>query len=86
LQRDKQLSANRQKSGEEPVETQYKVISDWLCLTTRQKARKIEHHLNRLSAEGWEFAALNAVMFFGNDVGFYLILKRSFSEHPNQKG
>ncbi|MEQ8752205.1 MAG: hypothetical protein RID09_01645 [Coleofasciculus sp. G1-WW12-02] len=64
------------------METQYKVISDWLCLTTKQKARKIESHLNRLSAEGWEFVALDAVMFFGNDVGFYLILKRSFSENP----
>ncbi|WP_156119577.1 hypothetical protein [Leptolyngbya sp. KIOST-1] len=64
--------------------TQYKVISDWLCLTTRQKARKIESHLNRLSMEGWEFVALDSVMFFGNDVGFYLILKRAFSENPNQ--
>ncbi len=64
--------------------TQYKVISDWLCLTTNQKARKIEHHLNRLSGEGWEFLALDAVMFFGNDVGFYLILKRSCLENPNQ--
>jgi len=63
------------------VTTQYKVISDWLCLTTRQKARKIEGHLNHLSPEGWEFVALNAVMFFGNDVGFYLILKRSLSEN-----
>jgi hypothetical protein len=66
--------------------TQYKVISDWLCLTTIQKARKIERHLNQLSAEGWEFVALDSVMFFGNDVGFYLILKRSFSGNSNQKG
>ena len=66
--------------------TQYKVISDWLCLTTGQKARKIESHLNRLSAEGWEFVTLDAVMFFGNDVGFYLVLKRSFSENPNHQG
>jgi hypothetical protein len=66
------------------VATQYQVISDWLCLTTRQKARKIERHLNRLSQEGWEFVALDPVMFFGNDVGFYLILKRSFLENPNQ--
>ena len=57
--------------------TQYKVISDWLCLTTGQKARKIEGHLNHLSTEGWEFVALDAVMVFGFDVGFYLILKRS---------
>ncbi len=64
--------------------TQYKVISDWLCLTTRQKTRKIESHLNRLSMEGWEFVALDAVMFFGNDVGFYLILKKPYSENPNQ--
>lgn len=62
--------------------TQYQVISDWLCLTTKQKARKIEYHLNRCSAEGWEFVALDAVMFFGNDVGFYLILKKTFSENP----
>jgi hypothetical protein len=65
--------------------TQYQVISDWLCLTTKQKARKIERHLNRLSAEGWEFVALDAVMFFGNDVGFYLIFKKTFSENPNQQ-
>jgi len=63
------------------VATQYQVISDWLCLTTRQKSRKIEHHLNHCSAEGWEFVALNAVMFFGNDVGFYLILKKISSEN-----
>ncbi len=64
--------------------TQYNVISDWLCLATRQKAKKIEHHLNRLSAEGWEFVALDAVMFFGNGVEFYLILKKPYSENPNQ--
>jgi hypothetical protein len=68
------------------VATQYKVISDWLCLTTGQKARKIERHLNHLSAEGWEFVSVDAVMFFGNDVGFYLILKKSFSENSNQSG
>jgi hypothetical protein len=73
------------KPGEEPVATRYKVISDWLCLTTKQKARKIEHHLNRLSAEGWEFVALDAVMFFGNDVGFYLILKQTFSENSDSQ-
>ena len=61
--------------------TQYKVTSDWLCLTTRQKARKIESHLNQLSAERWEFVALDGVMFFGNDVGFYLILKKTSSEN-----
>lgn len=64
--------------------TQYQVISDWLCLTTKQKAQKIERHLNQLSAEGWEFVALDAVMFFGFDVGFYLILKETFLENPNQ--
>ena len=63
--------------------TQYKVISDWLCLTTRQKARKIEHHLNHFSAEGWEFVSLDPVMFFGNDVGFYLILKKTHSENTH---
>lgn len=48
------------------------------------KSQKNENYLNWLSAEGWEFATLDAVMFFGNDVGFYLVLKRSFSENPNQ--
>ena len=62
---------------------QYKVISEWLCLTTRQKARQIESHLNHLSAEEWEFVALNAVIAFGFDVGFYLILKRSLPENPS---
>jgi hypothetical protein len=64
------------------VTTQYKVISDWLCLTTRQKARKIESHLNHWSADGWEFLALDAVMVFGFDVGFYLILKKSLPDNP----
>ena len=48
---------------------------------TRGKARKIESHLNSLSAEGWEFVALEAVMFFGNDIGFYLVLRKSFPEN-----
>ena len=65
------------------VATQYKVISDWLCLTTGQKARKIERHLNALSIEGWEFVALDAVMVFGFDVGFYLVLKQSFPNHTS---
>ncbi|MCY7322980.1 MAG: hypothetical protein LH660_14555 [Phormidesmis sp. CAN_BIN36] len=63
--------------------TQYKVISDWLCMTTGQKTRKIERHLNHLSAEGWEFAALDAVMFFGCDVGFYLVVKRSLPRNTS---
>ena len=75
-------SAIKQKTEEKTVATQYKVISNWLCLTTRQKAKKIESYLNRLSVEGWEFVALDAVMFFGNDVGFYLSLKKTFSENP----
>ena len=56
--------------------TQYKVISDCLCLTSGHKARKIERHLNNLSAEGWEFVALDPATWFGCDVGFYLVLKR----------
>lgn len=56
--------------------TQYKVICDWLCLTAGHKARKIERHLNNLSAEGWEFVALDSVTVLGFDVGFYLVLKR----------
>jgi hypothetical protein len=56
--------------------TQYKVISDCLCLTSRHKARKIESHLNTHSADGWEFVALDPVIVFGCDVGFYLVLKR----------
>lgn len=56
--------------------TQYKVISEWLCLTAGHKARKIEGHLNDLSAEGWEFVALDSVTVLGFDVGFYLVLKR----------
>jgi len=47
------------------------------------KARRIEAHLNRLSAEGWSFVALNPFIFLGFDVGFYLVLKRSVGE-PKQ--
>lgn len=62
---------------------EYKVISAWFCLTAGRKARKIEEHLNRLSAEGWIFVALDPVLILGFDVGFYLVLKRSGGE-PNQ--
>ena len=55
---------------------EYKVISDWFCLTARHKARKIETHLNRLSADGWEFVALDPVLVLGFDLGFYLVVKR----------
>jgi len=58
------------------MEAEYKVISDWLCLTAAQKARKIEKHLNNLSAEGWEFVALDSVTVLGFDIGFYLVLRR----------
>lgn len=58
------------------METEYKVISDWLCLTAGHKARKIENHLNNLFAEGWEFVELDSVTVLGFDVGFYLILRR----------
>lgn len=62
--------------------TEYKVISDWLCLTAGHKARKIESYLNNLSAEGWEFVALDPVSVLGFDVGFYLVLKRSAPKAP----
>jgi hypothetical protein len=58
------------------METQYKVISDWLCLTAGHKAKKIERNLNTMSADGWEFVSLDSVMFLGFDIGFYLVLKR----------
>lgn len=58
------------------MSTEYKVISDCLCFTSGQKARRIESHLNSLTAQGWEFVALDPVMVMGCDVGFYLVLKR----------
>jgi hypothetical protein len=58
------------------METQYRVICNWLCLTAGDKAKKIENNLNNLSAEGWEFAAIDSVMFLGCDIGFYLVVKR----------
>ena len=58
------------------METEYKVICNWLCLTAGDKAKKIEKNLNTLSAEGWEFAAIDSVMFLGIDIGFYLVVKR----------
>jgi hypothetical protein len=58
------------------MEAEYKVISNWLCLTAGHKARKIENHLNDLSAEGWEFVELESVTVLGFDIGFYLILRR----------
>jgi hypothetical protein len=57
--------------------TEYKVISDWFCISARSKARKIENHLNNLSDEGWEFVGLDAVTILGFDIGFYLVLRRS---------
>lgn len=58
------------------VGTEYKVITDWFCMSAGSKARKIENHLNSMSAEGWEYAALESVTVLGFDVGFYLVLKR----------
>jgi hypothetical protein len=58
------------------VPTEYRVISDWLCLTAGHKAKKIETHLNDLSVDGWEFVALDSVSVLGFDLGFYLVLKR----------
>jgi len=66
------------------MRTEYKVISDWLCLTSAHKARKIERILNSLSADGWEFAALDPVLVLGFDVGFYLVLKRPAPESSIQ--
>ena len=60
--------------------TQYKVISDWLCLTAAHKARKIEKHLNQLSAEGWEFLVLDSATALGFDLGFYLVFQATVSE------
>jgi hypothetical protein len=57
--------------------TEYRVISDWRCLTAGHKAKKIERHLNNLSAEGWEFVALDSMTVLGFDLGFYLVLKRA---------
>ena len=34
-------------------------------------------HLNELSCDGWELAALDSVSFLGIDVGFYLVVKRT---------
>jgi hypothetical protein len=56
---------------------EYKVISRWLCFSARSKARRIENHLNSMSAEGWEFVELDPVTVLGFDIGFYLVLKRS---------
>ena len=57
--------------------SRYRVISDWRCLTAEHKAKKIESHLNNLSAEGWEFVALDSITVLGFDLGFYLVLKRA---------
>jgi hypothetical protein len=62
--------------------TQYKVISDWLCLTAGHKAKKIERHLNNFSAEGWDFVALDPMTVLGFDIGFYLVLKRPSPKIP----
>ena len=64
------------KPPETKMSEEYKVISDWFCLTPAHKARKIQGHLNRLSAEGWDLAALDSALVLGFDVGFYLVLKR----------
>ncbi len=59
---------------------EYKVISDWFCVTAGHKAKKIEDHLNLLSPLGWEFVALDPMMVLGFDIGFYLVLGRSRKE------
>jgi len=54
--------------------TEYKVITDWLCLTAGHKGRKIERYFNDFCAKGWEFVALESVTVLGFDIGFYLVL------------
>lgn len=56
--------------------TEYKTLCDTFCWTSQSKARKIEDHLNRLAAEGWEFVAWDPVTVLGFDIGFYLLVKR----------
>ena len=56
--------------------TEFKVVCDAFCMTTRGKARKIEKHLTKLTADGWEFLALDPCTVLGTDVGFYLVMKR----------
>jgi hypothetical protein len=55
---------------------EYKVLRDSLCLSSAQKARKIETRLNDMAKEGWRFVALDAVTVLGFDVGYYLVLAR----------
>ncbi|MBN1908929.1 MAG: hypothetical protein JW818_04250 [Pirellulales bacterium] len=62
---------------------QYKVVCQTWCLTSHSKAKAIEHHLNHLSPQGWEFTALESVIFLGIDVGFYLVLQRPEQDSPN---
>jgi len=57
--------------------TEFRVVCEVFCLSSRSKARKIEKHLTELSAEGWEFVALDPLTVLGTDVGFYLVLKRT---------
>lgn len=57
--------------------TEYRVVTDWLCLTSRSKARKIEARLNQMAPEGWQFVSLDAVTVLGFDVGYYLVVCRS---------
>ena len=55
---------------------EYKVASNWLCLTAGHKARSIETQLNDLAKQGWRFVALDAVTVLGFDVGYYLVVGR----------
>ncbi len=57
--------------------SEYRVVTDWLCLTSRGKARRIETRLNEMAQEGWQFVSLDAVTFLGFDVGYYLVVGRS---------
>ena len=57
--------------------TEYRVVTDWLCLTSRSKARKIEARLNEMAPEGWQFVGLDAVTVLEFDVGYYLVVGRT---------
>jgi hypothetical protein len=71
-----QVSVGDKEGEEDNMATEFKVVCDAFCMTTRGKARKIETHLTTLTAEGWDFVALDPCTVFGTDVGFYLVMKR----------
>ncbi len=62
--------------------TEYRVVTDWLCIGSGNKARKIEMRLNEMAPDGWEFAGLDAVTVLGFDIGYYLVVRRRRSTEP----